>query len=292
METAIQEYRAEKPTSVWTREQIELINRTIAVGATDDELKLFLHTAQRLGLDPFARQIHFIKRKRKNPQTGQYEEYGQTLVGIDGFRAIAERTGKLAGIKRGVIRDEKGNLIGAWAEVHRSDWREPVREEVLFVEYCQRDASGKPTGLWATMPSQQLKKCAEAMALRMAFPMVLSGIYAPEEMEQSYAPEHNGAVEPEVVPPETNKNVNGSGAEKASEKQRKMIFALAKKQNITHEDLKAIILAHYGTEHTSELTKDQASQLIDKLEHGEVEIPVPSFDDTPEIPYDQEPPGA
>lgn len=173
-----------QPTE-FSREQIELIKHTVAIGATDNELKLFLYQAWKRGLDPLTRQIYFIKRKRYNPDSEKYEEVGTIQTAIDGFRLIANRTGKLAGISRGTIRDDKGNLIGAYAEVRRADWQFPAREEVSFNEYCQRKKDGTPTGLWATMPETMIKKVAESSALRIAFPEDLSGIYTHEEMMQA-----------------------------------------------------------------------------------------------------------
>src|SRR5215207_8377898 len=80
----------------WTPEQIDLIKKTVANGASDNELALFLQVAKRSGLDPFTRQVHFVKRgDRATIQTG-----------IDGYRAIAERTGTLAGIEDAVYDSE------------------------------------------------------------------------------------------------------------------------------------------------------------------------------------------
>lgn len=155
----------------FTGEQIQLIKGTIAKGATDDELKLFLYRCKTLGLDPLKPgMIHFVKYG-SNP--------GTIVVGIEGFRARAATTGKLSGVKRGVLRDEKGQCTGGWCEVYRSDWKEPAREEVSLHEYN----TGK--AMWAKMPETMIKKVAEAAALRMAFADELGGVYATEEMDQA-----------------------------------------------------------------------------------------------------------
>ena len=154
-----------------TQAQIELIRKTVARDATNDELKLFLYRAESLGLDPLKPgQIYFIKYGNSP---------GTIVVGIDGFRAKAVRTGKLSGIKRGVLRNDKGQCIGAWAEIYRSDWQHPAREEVNMQEYN----TGKHN--WLKMPETMIKKVAECAALRMAFPDDLGGVYAPEETGQA-----------------------------------------------------------------------------------------------------------
>lgn len=155
----------------WTHEQMRLITDVVAKGATPDELKLFLYRCQHMGLDPLKPgQIHFVKYS-----TGP----GTIVVGIEGFRSIAHRSGKLSGISRGVVRGEKGEVIAAWAEIHRSDWQHPAREEVPAAEYN----TGR--GPWQKMPETMLKKVAEAAALRMAFPNELGGVYESSEMDQA-----------------------------------------------------------------------------------------------------------
>ncbi len=168
-----------KPKNVmdeWSPEELKLIQESVARGASDDELRLFLYTANARGLNPLLKQIYFIKRKQRRGD--RWVDVGTTQTGIDGFRLIANRTNKLKGIERGLKRDEKGRLY-AWARIWRKDWEYPAYEEVSLEEYKG------DTALWQRMPEQMLKKCAEVAALRMAFPEDLSGLYAHEEMDQA-----------------------------------------------------------------------------------------------------------
>ena len=190
----------ETPSVGWLQQilnddQIKPLCATVAPDATPDELAVFFWSAKRRGLDPFLKQIHFVKRRRYRGRDDNgkpvYESYAVHQTGIDGFRVIANRAkdpaGKLllAGIKRGPIRDDKGQLIGAFAEVYRHDWKEPARAEVLLEEYVQTDDKGAPTGLWRTKPQTMLEKCGEAAAHRMAFPEDLADLYVHEELDNA-----------------------------------------------------------------------------------------------------------
>lgn len=155
-------------TQAWTEADVLAVKSQIAKDANPEEFKLFLYTATQRGLNPLLKQIYCIHRGGK--MTIQ--------TSIDGYRLIANRTGKLSGIKRGVKYDDKGTLTHGWAEVHRKDWEQPVYEEVALKEYT----SGQ--GNWIKMPETMIKKVAEAAALRMAFPEDLSGLYTQDEMDQ------------------------------------------------------------------------------------------------------------
>ncbi len=182
------------PPPAFSREQIELLKRTIAKGATDDELKLFLAQCERTGLDPFDRQIYFIKRKQKDKLTGQWIDVGQTQTSIDGFRVVAERTGEMDG-QEVAWCNEEGVWFDVWVKhtppfaarvlAYRKGCTHPFPGIARFDEYVQTFADGKPLSMWVKMPANQLAKCAEALALRKAFPKQLSGLYTREEMGQA-----------------------------------------------------------------------------------------------------------
>jgi phage recombination protein Bet len=163
--------------ALWTPEQTQLIATTIAPGCSSDELRLFAYACQRTGLDPFSKQIYAIKRGGK--MTIQ--------AGIDGLRAIAERTGELDGSHTEWCGDD-----GQWSDVWLSAkppaaakttiWRKGSSHPFIGVARFADYNAGQ--GLWSKMPAAMIAKCSEALALRKAFPANLSGVYSTDEMEQ------------------------------------------------------------------------------------------------------------
>lgn len=160
-------------------DKLELIKKTVAKGATDLELELFLHACKRTGLDPLMKQIYAIKRR--NNKTGNEDMSIQT--GIDGYRLIADRTGKYAGShgpEYQVAEDGWPDVASVTVYKMVGDVPRPFSASARWKEYCQETSP-----MWKKMPFLMLGKCAEALALRKAFPAELSGVYTHEEMMQA-----------------------------------------------------------------------------------------------------------
>ena len=181
-----------------TNDKIGLIKQTIMPeGSTNAELELFIHFAKRTGLDPLARQIYAMKNKGKF----------SILTSIDGFRLIAERSGSYAGQTIPLYYDtDSETWIDVWVKktfpsackvgIHRKDFIEPMYAVAHWEAYAQKKADGTIAYAWRTMPTIMLAKCAEALALRKAFPQELSGLYTSDELSEDKI--HEVTVAPET----------------------------------------------------------------------------------------------
>lgn len=246
------------PASTWDRERIELVKRTVAKGATDDELELFIQVCKRTGLDPFNKQIHAIKRWDASQRT----EVMSTQVSIDGFRLIAQRTQNYAGQLGPWWCGPDGEWKEVWLAdeppaaakvgVLRKDWDEPLFRVARYSTYVQLKRDGNPNHFWTKMPDVMLAKCAESLALRSAFPQEMSGLYTDDEMGQANNPVSGEGGDPDRESPPMTPN------------QQKYLFSLAREAGIPNDELKQLIQERFG-HGVSEMTKSEASQFIGAL---------------------------
>jgi phage recombination protein Bet len=173
----------------WTEAQLAVLQATgCPPTATAAQLDLFFHVAKRSGLDPFARQIYMVS----------YGGQPTIQTGIDGFRVIARRAADLAGHKLAYGPTEWRAAKGQWDDVwtgegyphaaRKTVYRdgEPFTAVCHFAEFVgltMRNNQRVPNSMWSSKPAHMIGKCAEAAALRMAFPHDLSALIAPEEAD-------------------------------------------------------------------------------------------------------------
>jgi phage recombination protein Bet len=204
----------------WDDKQLAVLQ---AGGIDDDvteaELMAFLHECQRRKLDPFSRQIYLIGRYDRRKKRKAY----RSQTSIDGFRLIARRAADRSGIDYSyedtIWFDDKGGRHEVWLQP-----KPPAAAKVVVVRngsrfdavarygaYVQTDQDGNVQGLWRSMADVLTAKCAEALALRKAFPEDLGGIYTEDEMGQADNPQHVTATA-EVIREDRHDGGNGKAA--------------------------------------------------------------------------------
>lgn len=156
----------------FTPQQVAALHQIGVENATDGDLAVFFHQAQKRGLDPFTRQIYMIGRRSKDPRTGEWVTKQTIQTGIDGFRLIARRAADLRHEPLSIDDTLWADPNGKWHDVWI--WPEPPQAAKTTVrigggsfsgvatlhDYCPINGkTGKPTGQWGKMPAVMLAKC-------------------------------------------------------------------------------------------------------------------------------------
>lgn len=191
-----------------TDNEVALARKAVAADLTPVEFNMFVHMARQFGLDPLRRQIYGIVYNKDKADRRRVIY----VTAIDGYRAIAERTGNYRPGQRSVEQSDDAKdpitnphgIISATASVYKyahGSWHE-YSETVYWEEfaplkqiweYDEKAGRKKPTnryeldtsGQWPKMGRVMLMKCAEAQALRRGWPDQYSGLYINDEMDRA-----------------------------------------------------------------------------------------------------------
>jgi len=167
---------------------IALIKRTVAPKATDDELAMFIHDCNRRGVHPLDKLIIFTNAG------GKYTP----ITTIDFMRSRAAESGEMAGSDDAVFINEGGAKKPNRATV--TVYRLTNGARYAYAATARLEEYYRNTPTWNHMPHTMLAKCAEALALRKAFPHQLGGLYTREEMVQAGAEDE---IEGDVITDQT-----------------------------------------------------------------------------------------
>ena len=152
-------------------------------GAREDSILMVLNYCKAAGLDPMTRPVHIVPMNVKKPGSRDYEWRDVVMPGIEFYRTKADRTGRYAGQDDAEFGPEIHN--DAW-NVTYPQWckvtvykltdvgRVAYSAKVFWTEAysTQGKDSSAPNAMWRKRPFGQIEKCAEAAALRKAFPEV------------------------------------------------------------------------------------------------------------------------
>lgn len=200
-------------TEAFRPAQMQLIQR-MNPDCNSTEFDQFIHVAAQLGLDPLRKQIYAFVFNKDKPDRRRMS----IVVGIDGFRSVAKRSGEYRPDSRAprfvtdpALVNEATNPLGlvsaevsvyqhshgAWHEVSAiAFWDEfaPIVEGGKWVNGDDGRRQFRKDGTmqldpnkdnWRKMGRLMLAKCAEAQAIRRAWPEDLSAIYADEELDRA-----------------------------------------------------------------------------------------------------------
>jgi len=172
------------------------LKNSLYTGAKDESIKLVLDYCKAAKLDPMQKPVHIVPMSVKNAQTGRYEYKDVVMPGVGLYRIQAARSNQYAGVSEPEFgEDVTCNLGGVnitypkWCKVTVKKLVNNTIVEFTAKEYWLENyataskESIAPNTMWKKRPYGQIAKCAEAQALRKAFPEIISQHPTAEEME-------------------------------------------------------------------------------------------------------------
>lgn len=209
-----------------------VLQETLYPGSTDQEVAMILSYCKARRIDPILKPVHLVPmsvKTDKKTSDGKfvYERKNVIMPGIGLYRIDASRSGQYAGMNEPEFGEEVTEKIGE-AMITYPRWCKVTVKKLLpngsiaeftAKEYWKENYASKskfdkaPNEMWSTRMYGQIAKCAEAQALRKAFPDVVGNEYTKEEMEgKNY---HHDDVKPQSK--SVSKTYEGEKVEKTVE---------------------------------------------------------------------------
>lgn len=173
---------------------IKVLTNSLYPGAEPQSVMMVISYCQASGLDPMQKPVHIVPIW--DGKSGKMRDV--VMPGIGLYRTQAARSGEYAGVSEPEYGPDKTENIGG-VQITFPEWCRVTVKRLLpsgqIVEFAAverwkenyaakggKEKSIAPNAMWTKRPYGQIAKCAEAQALRKAFPEVGSAPTA-DEME-------------------------------------------------------------------------------------------------------------
>lgn len=196
MNTAVVKIGATVPALAMDEGQlITVLENSLYPGASPTSIALVINYCRAAGLDPMQKPAHIV------PMWDSKSSRMRDVImpGIGLYRTQAARSGALAGISEPEFGEDVAGEIGGQRITYPKWCRVTVRRrlpdgsvadftarELWLENYAVKGGKEKsvaPNAMWTRRPYAQLAKCAQAQALRMAFPEMIGSQPTADEME-------------------------------------------------------------------------------------------------------------
>lgn len=188
--------------AVYDAKMVETVKNTVARDATNSELVMFLTVANKYDLDPFLKEIYFVKTK---------DGKSSLMSGRDGYRKIAMREpsykvhysdyvctndefkvtrkfGKLTDLVHEYSHKDRGALIGAYCVLETTD----DRRYFFYAEFSKYNTG---QNAWSSYPNDMIVKVAETRVFK-SFANI-NGVQAEESMPPEFTNEE--VIETKII---------------------------------------------------------------------------------------------
>lgn len=267
IQTALKERNID--LAVWST-----LQNSVFPGAKDESIILAVDYCKARKLDILKKPCHIVPmqvtlsgEKERGSDGKLYDKKiwrDVIMPGIYEQRITAFRTGQMAGQDEPVFGETisfKGVDAPEWCRVtvYRfiNGERCAFSHTEYFSEACATTKEGKLNSMWSKRPRGQLAKCAEAGALRKAFPDELGGVITAEEVNEDQVNHQENKFSPE------NSNIiNGQSVELVTDEQIEQIKNLVE---VTNSDTVGLLAAAGNAPSIEQIHKIYAERIINKL---------------------------